>query len=220
MIYKTTRYALIFASGLMINTITWADDGSLSMLVGICFGCHGPNGSSLGPATPTIAGLNDETFVEIMEEYKYDERPSTIMGRIAKGYTDRDLQRMADYFAKQPFVRYSQAVDAKKAKKGAKLHQQYCEKCHEDEGYEDDHGSGIVAGQWMPYLQFSLADFQTRVRNQPRKMKRRLRKMIQANGEESLSDIVHFYGSQTRSYVKGHKHDDDDDDHHDDHDDD
>jgi len=74
MFSKTTKYALIFASGLMINTITWADDGSLSMLVGICFRCHDPNGSSLGPATPTIAGLNDETFVEIMEEYKYETR--------------------------------------------------------------------------------------------------------------------------------------------------
>ncbi len=211
MTYKTITYALILASGLMLNTTTWANDGSLFMLVGSCFGCHGQNGSSLGPAMPTIAGLEDETFVEIMEEYKYDERHSTIMGRIAKSYTDGELQQMANYFAKQPFVRYPQAVDADKVKKGAKLHRQYCEKCHDDDGYEDEHGSGIVAGQRMLYLQFSLADFKARVRNQPRKMKRRLRKMIQAHGEASLDNLVHFYGSQTRIYVKDH-----DDDHHDD----
>jgi sulfide dehydrogenase cytochrome subunit len=211
MTYLKTRYALLLASGLMINTTTWAADESLSVLVSICFGCHGPSGSSLGPAIPTIAGLEDDTFVEIMEEYKYDDRPSTIMGRIAKGYSDEDFQRMADYFAKQPFVRYPQAVDATKVKKGAKLHDKYCEKCHDDEGYEDEHGSGIVAGQWMPYLQFSLADFRARVRNQPRKMKRRLRKMVQAHGEESLDDLVHFYGSQTRAYVKDHDDDHDDD---------
>ena len=211
--YKIIRYALLLASGLLLYTTTWADDGSLSMLVSPCFGCHGSNGSSVGIATPTIAGLEDDTFVEIMEEYKYDERPSTIMGRIAKGYTDEDFSQMAEYFGRQPFVRYRQAVDANKVKRGARLHDKYCEKCHDDGGYEDEHGSGIIAGQWMPYLQFSLADFQARVRNQPRKMKRRLRKMVQAYGEGSLDDIVHFYGSQTKFY----QHDDDDDHHDDDH---
>jgi sulfide dehydrogenase cytochrome subunit len=201
MIYKTTRYALLLASGLMINTTTWADDGSLFMLVGTCFSCHGPNGSSLGPTTPTIAGLDDDTFVEIMEEFKNDERPSTIMGRIAKGYAEADFRQMAKYFAKQPFVRYPQAVNAEKVKRGATWHQQYCERCHQDDGYVDYEASGILAGQWMPYLQFSLADFQASARNMPRKMKIQIRKMIKAHGEESLNDIVHFYGSQTQTKV-------------------
>ncbi|RKZ82523.1 MAG: cytochrome c4 [Candidatus Parabeggiatoa sp. nov. 1] len=171
------------------------------MLVGTCFSCHGYNGSSLGPTTPTIAGLDNDTFVQIMTEYKDGERPSTIMGRIAKGYTGKDFQRMAEYFAKQPFVRYPQLVNTAKVKKGAILHEKYCERCHQDNGYTDYQASGILAGQWMPYLQLSLADFQINARNMPRKMKIQIRKMIKGNGEESINDIVHFYGSQTRTDV-------------------
>jgi sulfide dehydrogenase cytochrome subunit len=203
MTYKISKYALLLASGLMLGTSAWADDWSLSLLVGNCISCHGPEGSSLGPATPTIAGMHEETFVDSMEEYKNGERPSTIMERIAKGYTEEDFQRMADYFAKQTFVRHPQTVDDAKAKNGMELHEKYCEKCHKDGGYTDDEGSSILAGQWMPYLQFSLADFHSGDREMSKKMKKRMQKMVRAKGKKSLDDIVHFYGSQTRSGVKG-----------------
>ncbi|OQY44240.1 MAG: hypothetical protein B6247_30520 [Candidatus Parabeggiatoa sp. nov. 2] len=62
----------------------------------------------------------------------------------------------------------------------------------------------------MPYLQFSLADFHSGVRDMSKKMKKRMRKMVRAKGEKSLDDIVHFYGSQTRSGVKDSTDDDDD----------
>ena len=219
MTYKNSRYTLLLASGLIFNSVTWANESNLSLLVGNCIGCHGPNGSSLGPATPTIAGMDDETFIEAMEEYKDDGRPSTIMGRIAKGYTEADIKAMADYFSKQPFVRTPQQFDADQAKQGQKLHNKYCEKCHEDGGFTDEDGSSVLAGQWMPYLQFSLADFHSGDRHMPKKMKRRLQKMIKANGEESLEAIVHFYGSQTQSpMVKKNEHHDGDG--HEEHDDD
>jgi sulfide dehydrogenase cytochrome subunit len=194
---KKTRYTLLIAMGLMLNPTTWATTSNLSLLVGNCEGCHGPQGSSLGPATPTIAGMAEDTFLDAMEEYQQDERPSTIMGRIAKGYTEEDFKQMATYFRKQPFVRYPQEVDASKAQQGQKLHEEYCEKCHEDNGFTDEDGSSILAGQWMPYLQFSLADFQAGHRKMSKKMKKRLEKMLQAHGEKSLEDIVHFYSSQT-----------------------
>ena len=194
---KKTRYTLLIASSLLLSSTTWATTNSLSLLVGNCESCHGPHGSSLGPATPTIAGMAEDTFLEAMEEYQKDERPSTIMGRIAKGYTEEDLKQMASYFRKQPFVRYPQAVDASKAKQGQKLHEEYCEKCHEDNGFTDEDGSSILAGQWLPYLQFSLADFQAGKREMSKKMKKRLEKMLKAHGEESLENVANFYSSQT-----------------------
>ena len=198
MIDKTPKYALILASGLMLSTTTWAanDGGSLTMLVGNCIACHGPNGSSLGPATPTISGSDDETFLEAMMAYKNDERPSTIMGRIAKGYSEADFEQMANYFSNQSFVRQKQAFDPAKAQKGQEYHERYCHKCHEDGGYVDEDGSAILAGQWMPYLQFSLTDFRAGHREMSKKMKQRLNKMVKREGEQSLEAMVHFYGSQ------------------------
>lgn len=194
---KKTRYTLLIATSLILNSSTWAVDSNWSVLIGNCDGCHGPNGSSLGPAIPTIAGMDEETFLEAMVAYQNDDRPSTIMGRIAKGYTEEDFQQMANYFRNQPFVRHLQQFDPQKAKQGQKLHDKYCEKCHEDDGFTDEDGSSILAGQWMPYLQFNLADFQAGTRDMPKKMKKRLQKMIKAHGEASLEDLTHFYGSQT-----------------------
>ncbi len=62
---------------------------SARMLSDTCAGCHGTDGASVGPASPTIAGMNGEYFVELMQGFKNDEVYGTIMGRIAKGYTRR-----------------------------------------------------------------------------------------------------------------------------------
>ena len=193
MYFKASKYIFVALNCLILNPVMAA--GVPPMVVGPCISCHGPQGASVGPATPIIAGMSDRRFIESMEEYRDDERPSTIMGRIAKGYTDNDFKVMASYFAKQRFVRYPQKVDdIEKVKRGKKRHKKYCEKCHENEGFSNE--DSILAGQWMPYLQFSLADFQAGSRDMPRRMQKRLQKMVQKYGEESLDDLKNFYGSQ------------------------
>lgn len=77
---------------------------SAQMLANTCFGCHGPDGASGGPATPTIAGLSNEYFVEVMNGYASGDVPSTIMGRIAQGYNEEEIQLMADVFSELSFV--------------------------------------------------------------------------------------------------------------------
>ena len=192
--YKKTKLALLVASGFMLRGVASAGDmASASMLSNTCAGCHGTNGSSVGPATPNIAGMNDELFVEMMEGYAKNENPSTIMGRIARGYTDEEIKAMAGFFSTQKIVRHSQEVDAKRVKKGKKLHKKYCEKCHEDQGYDNE--VGVLAGQWMPYLQFSMADYQNGKREMTKKMKKKVKKMVKAKGEGSIEDVIHFYGS-------------------------
>ena len=34
-----------------------------------------------------------------MRDFKSDKRPATIMNRIAKGYTDKEITAMSEYFA-------------------------------------------------------------------------------------------------------------------------
>ena len=201
--YQTTPYILL--CGLILSMTVWANETNEFALISPCIACHGPNGSSLGLAMPTIAGLNTDTFIDIMEQYQNDERPSTIMGRLAKAYNTTDFEVMAHYFSQQSFVPAIQEVDAQKAKKGQKLHEKYCEKCHERNGTIDQEGTGIIAGQWMTYLQFNLSDFQTGVRSMPKNKKKRFQKMLQQYGEESLEHLLHFYGSQqSRNPIHAH----------------
>lgn len=168
---------------------------SAAMLGNTCAGCHGTDGASLGPATPSLAGMNSEYFIESMTAYKNGGRPATVMSRIAKGYGDDEIKRMADFFAGQKFVRVDQDTDTKLVRQGKRVHERYCEKCHEDGGRQADDG-GILAGQWMPYLRYSFDDFTSGRREMPEKMKTKVDEMLQKTGTDAIEQLVHFYGSQ------------------------
>lgn len=186
---------LLLASGLAFSANAMAGGPTADMLSNTCGGCHGTDGSSVGHALPTIAGMSVEYFLDSMVQYKNQERPATIMDRIAKGYTDEEIELMSEWFAERPFVRLPQEYDPEKAKKGKTLHKQLCEKCHEDGGRMAD-GNGVLAGQWMPYLRYSMANFLSGERHMPKKMKRSMDKLKKKDGDNGVEALVHYYGSQ------------------------
>ncbi|MFY9974750.1 MAG: c-type cytochrome, partial [Chromatiaceae bacterium] len=65
------------AMALGAGSVLWAADeapkpelisgASARMLAETCAGCHGTDGTSVGPASPTIAGMNGEYFTELMQ---------------------------------------------------------------------------------------------------------------------------------------------------------
>ena len=187
---------LLITCGVVLGGAAAAATPSATMLSNTCVGCHGPNGNSVGPASPTIAGISTEFFMEAMEEYKSGVRPSTIMGRIAKGYSEEEFQLMAGYFSKQQFNRdKDQKINAKMAKNGAKLHKKYCEKCHEDGGRSSEDDAGILAGQWMPYLQYTMTDYLSGNREMTKKMTKKVNALKEHKGDKGFEEFLHYYGS-------------------------
>ena len=187
---------LLILCGVVLGGVAIAATPSATMLSNTCVGCHGPNGNSEGPASPTIAGISTEYFMEAMEEYKSGERPSTIMGRIAKGYSEEELQLMAGFFSKQKFNRdRNQDIEDEMAKKGAKLHDKYCEKCHEEGGRSSEDDAGILAGQWMPYLRYTMTDYLSGNREMTKKMKKRVNELKENEGDKGFEELFHYYGS-------------------------
>jgi cytochrome subunit of sulfide dehydrogenase len=66
-----------------------------------CASCHGTNGVSVGGAVAGLAGLNKEYFVTQMKLFREGKREATLMHQISKGYTEAEINAMADYFAAQ-----------------------------------------------------------------------------------------------------------------------
>ena len=159
-----------------------------------CAGCHGPSGSSFGPVTPSIASLSVDYFVMSMKDYRDGKRPATVMDRIAKGYSDNDIAEMAKYFQKQTFVRHPQKTDPDKVKSGKALAKKYCESCHEDEGRVAE-GVGMLAGQWLPYMEYSTQDFLAGKRQMERRQKAKFDELIRDKGDAAFIDILHYYAS-------------------------
>ena len=175
------------------KTLTGASD---SMLANTCAGCHGTNGASQGPASPTIAGLSEEYFVEVMTEFASGDVPSTIMGRIAKGYSEEEINQLAKFYAGKEFVKAKQAFDPKLAEKGAKLHDKYCEKCHAEGGQSAEDDAGVLAGQWTAYTKWQLDDYVAGHREPTKKMKKQLNKMLEKKGNEGIDELLNYYASQ------------------------
>ncbi|MCG8428853.1 MAG: cytochrome c4 [Chromatiales bacterium] len=159
-----------------------------------CAGCHGTDGSSVGPSMPAIAGMDPEVFVDAMKAYRNDQRNATIMNRIAKAYSDEQFKEMAWFFASQKLHLFPQAHDVALAERGFKLHEKHCEKCHENGGRPGD--AGTLAGQWMPYLEYTMDDFLNGKRKWPRKMQRKVDAAIADEGQDALPALIHYYGSQ------------------------
>ncbi|MDH3355209.1 MAG: cytochrome c4 [Chromatiales bacterium] len=187
---------LLIVSSLTISGAAFAVTPSASMLGNTCAGCHGTNGSSNGPATPNLAGISSEYFIDAMAEYKEDSRPATIMSRIAKGYTDEEIQLLATFFSEKKVVSIDQSANAKKARSGKKIHKKYCEKCHEDGGRSSEDDAGILASQMMPYLRNTIDDFISGDRDMPKKMRKRIKSLQKQKGDKGIDQLIHYYGSQ------------------------
>ena len=63
-----------------------------------CSGCHA---TSPGVATPVprLAGRDAADIVKAMQEFRAGNRPGTVMDRIAKGFTDEEVQAIAAWYA-------------------------------------------------------------------------------------------------------------------------
>jgi len=63
-----------------------------------CFACHGPNGVSPG-SIPSLHSLTATNISELLKAFKTGQRPSTVMGRHAKGYTNTEIEAISTYIA-------------------------------------------------------------------------------------------------------------------------
>lgn len=184
----------VVAAGLLFSGSASAS-ATGAMLGNTCAGCHGTNGVSNGPATPSIAGISPEYFVESMNNYASNERASTIMGRIARGYTEDEIEAMADFFAGMEYVPMAQDHNMAMAKKGMELHEEYCDKCHSDGGVLQEDEAGFLGGQWKPYTHYQFTDFMTGKREAPKKMMRQLEKMHKKHGDDGIKALLEYYAS-------------------------
>ncbi|MBK1705826.1 c-type cytochrome [Halochromatium glycolicum] len=120
--------------------------------------------------------MDPRLFFYIMRGHQLDERPSTIMGRIAKGYSTLELREMSSYFADLPWQ--DQRVDVAESDlvAGEKLHRDLCADCHDDGGRYQDKEIPRLKGQLQAYLLMRMEDYQDDRKRlpQPPKMKKRI----------------------------------------------
>lgn len=164
------------------------------VLAGTCVGCHGYRGVSEGPGSPTIAGLDRRFLQKVMGEFRSGERPSSIMGRLAKGYDADQTDALAYYFSAQRWGNANVAGDPVRVEEGRRLHADACEDCHEKEGRYQDLEVPRIAGQWPEYLYYQL-----RAQRDPKEkmpQPNRMRRAVERLTDDQIRALSEFYGSR------------------------
>jgi cytochrome subunit of sulfide dehydrogenase len=70
-------------------------------LADACTSCHGLGGRSHG-YIPSIAGVEKTVLLRQLKAFRSQPKQATIMNRIARAYTDSELEALADYFSAAP----------------------------------------------------------------------------------------------------------------------
>ncbi len=65
-----------------------------------CSGCH-PVSSRVTSPVPRLNGLERAAIVRAMQDFRSGKRAATVMDRIAKGFTDDEIQAIAAWYATQ-----------------------------------------------------------------------------------------------------------------------
>jgi cytochrome c553 len=162
---RTTVLATVVLSTILVaSKPTGAVDVAAGKtLAESCGGCHGVEGISLTPMTPSLAGQPDEFIQWQLVYFRSGTRKDQAMQPIAESLETNDVRNLGAYFASLPPPKAPIAQDPS-AQAGAKLAAAHrCTSCH-GEHYEGNKATARLAGQREDYLYKALRDFKSAAR--------------------------------------------------------
>lgn len=146
----------------------------------ICIACHGPQGNSIVPTWPKLAGQHPEYIKKQIMDFKANNRYNVQMTPMAMPLTDQEVIDLAAYFSSQ--TQSGGVADPELAKLGESIFRAgnpvtgvpACSSCHGPAGQ----GQALsrfprLAGQHADYVKQTLGYFQNKERsNDPSGMMR------------------------------------------------
>lgn len=151
-----------------------------------CGGCHGEDGISATPATPSLAGQDPQYLEAALRAYKDGSRSDETMKGVAAGLDGGAIKALPAFYAslqpRQPNVRKPLTADE---------WAQRCDRCHGLNGNSVDPGIPALAAQRLEYLQKVLHDYQTGARKSPQ-----MAAMSGVLSEPDVENIAAHYASQ------------------------
>jgi cytochrome c553 len=154
-----------------------------------CAGCHGDNGVSKTPGSPSLAGLDPKYLVAAIKAYKTGQRKHDLMKSLVAGLNDADAANVALHFALQKPARAGTpaAGDAAAGKKAAAA----CAGCHGDTGVASDPANPSLAGQDAQYLSIAMQAYKDGTRKDDT-----MKGMASALDDGAIKNIAAFFAAQ------------------------
>jgi cytochrome c553 len=151
-----------------------------------CGGCHGEQGVSASPATPSLAGQDAQYLVAALQAYKGGTRANDTMKGLAAALDDNAMKNLAAYFAAQE----PKAPNVRKPLTTTEWTQR-CDRCHGLNGNSTDPRLPMLASQRVDYLEKVLHDYQTGARKSPQ-----MAAMADVLTEQDIESLAAHYSRQ------------------------
>lgn len=144
--------------------------------IGVCGTCHGPDGNSVNPMFPRLAGQHAGYLVRQLKFFKDQSRgdPYAIayMWGMASGLSDETIDALADYYARQKAGAGNGRHDPATIARGRDIFEHgipsqgvpACAACHGPDALGSD-AYPRLAGQHADYILKQLGSFQSNMRN-------------------------------------------------------
>jgi len=140
-----------------------ADVAAGKVLAEGCAGCHGVDGISQTPLTPSLAGQPDEFVQWQLVYFRSGARKSEAMSSIAAALSNEDIRNLGAYYASLPPPKPAAVPDAL-AEIGEKIAGKHrCRSCHSDD-YNGFRAAARLSGQREDVLLKALRDFKSGAR--------------------------------------------------------
>jgi cytochrome c553 len=178
------------AAGGRVDVFSPYDHGK--ELAQACTQCHGPNGNSAIPGTPSLSGQQPGYFVAAIQEYLTGARETPPMHSLIQDLKALDFDSLALYFASQTPapVRAPARGDAAAGQTLTTL----CAGCHGLQGVSTDSATPTLAGQDPQYLVDALKAY--RAGRKHAAMQRAVAAVIKSDSD--AENIAAFYANQPR----------------------
>ena len=160
---------LVLAATLSLPATAAVADGDIAagrQKAQVCMACHGPNGVSVLPGTPSIGGQLDQYLQWQLVFFRSGRRPNPAMAPLVADLSDADIRNLGAYFASLPYFGTppAGASNPDPAGKGKAIVAQHrCANCHFD-NYRGTGATAAVADQREDYLVKALRDYRSGAR--------------------------------------------------------
>ena len=153
-----------------------------------CAACHGEDGNSKAPGTPTLAGQQPHYLVAAIQEYHQGDRKTGAMKPSVGDSSKLELENLALYYAAQTPIQRA-APTRGDAKAGEPL-TAMCGGCHGAGGVSTDSATPSLAGQDADYLLKSIKSYRTTRRNWG------MQRYVAGLSDKDVDNIAAYYASQ------------------------
>lgn len=153
-----------------------------------CAGCHGDNGVSGNPNTPSLAGQDAEYIVDATKAYKDGSRAEESMRDIAKSLDEPTMKNLAAYYAAQT----PQPVVGVRKPLSLGEWTDRCDRCHGPNGNSIDPAVPMLAAQRADWLEEVLAAYRSGARKSTA-----MSAMAAGLSDGDIKEIAAYYSRQT-----------------------